>query len=311
MKAANLVVILSIAMIASSAVAGPSPLQIAQIFEGFFEGFLSQEGFPDLEKCIEDSGIAVDHFENAVKDFEEKTFSGVKNGLEQLGEGFEEVSTVLEDCKNIKADFAKIKQDLQVFKHPLTLFFKVGKALFLNGIQIFKEIFGAVKAYRSSDYVTFGKDVGIALGLVIPLNAGFKTESDAYTHELISGYLDIAAPQFDEKDVYNHVNGMGAHVYDVIAYNMRLGGLFGHPNTLRKVLKNNMVAMMYAAAELHATNKFKNGEMMEIAKGMGCLEKVMEDPDFERASDMYDAFMAGKVREFGQHYARFTHGKCY
>jgi len=61
---------------------------------------------------------------------------------------------------------------VQAFEHPLSLIFKIGKNLIVNGVDIFKKIFSAVAYYKQADYFNFGKMLGEALTEVVLKNPG-------------------------------------------------------------------------------------------------------------------------------------------
>merc|ERR1711933_10075 len=83
---------------------------------GLVEGFVSDQ--PDLQTCVGHSGSSVKDVEEAVKDFEKKTASGVLAGLRKLSESLDEIPKALEACKASAADVEHIVDALKQIHSP-------------------------------------------------------------------------------------------------------------------------------------------------------------------------------------------------
>ena len=77
------------------------------------------------------------------------------------------LATDLDACKVAIDDVEKLDKMAQTFKSPWAFAYHAGKDLLVNGKDIFSEISAGVTAYDSSDYHTFGYDIGKALALVL------------------------------------------------------------------------------------------------------------------------------------------------
>lgn len=61
----------------------------------------------------------------------------------------------------------------ETFKSPAAFAWNAGKNLLINGTDIYADITAGITAYDSSDYETFGEDLGKALASVL---AGDKSD---------------------------------------------------------------------------------------------------------------------------------------
>lgn len=99
----------------------------------------------------------------------------------------------------------------EVFAHPLTLIYKVGKNLIVNGIDIFKKIAQALIAYGAQDYFTFGQHIGEAMDIIF-LHAPYpKTEMDTKGYELLNGFYTGLSTntEINREALYNNIDDLG------------------------------------------------------------------------------------------------------
>ena len=316
MKSAFVLCLILVAASTQAKLPLPDKAGVAKTIQGLMWGLLQERGFDDVQHCIKDSLTIAKELRTAVADFKEKSFDGVKNGFLEMGLAIQEIVVALDDCKDIKADLSRIIQYAEVFKHPKSLAYQIGMDLLLNGQEIYAEITKQVDDFEHKDYFNFGVDAGEVLGLLLPpenqdVSVAYKTRSERFTYDLLAGYLDVVEPSYSRQALYNSVNGMGKKVFDTVSFHLGENrDRVAFPETLKKVFDESNRAMMYAAAELEQSNAFYGDELTNIAKGMGC-HKIHEEPDFETLDKMIEAHKMSKIREMGQHYARFTFGACY
>ena len=133
--------------------------------EGLVEAAIGKE-VPDVTTCLTDVNTLASNVEAAFHDFEQETFSGVRDGIEMMGTIAESISNDLQNCEAVEPEFEQLIAMAEKFKSPLSFAFHVGKDLLVNGTDIYHDIEGAVTAYQGGDYETFGSDVGDALHAV-------------------------------------------------------------------------------------------------------------------------------------------------
>jgi hypothetical protein len=56
---------------------------------------------------------------------------------------------LVRDCTDIKDDLSVLVHMASIFEHPLSLIYHVGKALIVNGSDIFAKIQAAIEAYKA------------------------------------------------------------------------------------------------------------------------------------------------------------------
>lgn len=149
-------------------------LNAAEIVSGVLYGIL-EEQIPSnkLDACIADGKQLETQVQTAVTDLESLTFDGVKRGLEEAGLAVKMIPGMVKDCSEIKDDISVLVKMASIFEHPLSLIYHVGKALIVNGSDIFAKISAAVEAYKAQKYFEFGFNLGEALDEVF-----IKTLSD-------------------------------------------------------------------------------------------------------------------------------------
>ena len=162
---------------------------VAKFIEGLLYGILTEE-FKDLEKCFVESESFENDIVTAVKDFEKKTFDGVKDGLEEVGKAVELIPSLLKDCAQVKADLSALIKMAEIFRHPLSLIFNIGKNLIVNGKDILSKIEAAIASYKNSDFFNFGKNIGQALAEVLLKSEETKNKYDENAFYFLHGFLN-------------------------------------------------------------------------------------------------------------------------
>jgi hypothetical protein len=136
------------AMLLSTASASIDKVELEQISLGLFEGALDEEALEDVVTCATvDAPHMVVEIESAVKDFSQKSVSGVISGLDEMAKAFTDMSSGLKTCANKKnADqVARIVALVETFKNPETLALHMGHDILFNGVNIEARINNAVK----------------------------------------------------------------------------------------------------------------------------------------------------------------------
>jgi len=95
------------------------------------------------------------------------SFSGVKAGINLIGEMVDQVQGDIKDCEVSVEDAKKLAEMADNFKSPWSFAYNVGKNILLNGVDIYNEIASAIDFYDKNDYYNFGYQVGEALEEVI------------------------------------------------------------------------------------------------------------------------------------------------
>ena len=116
--------------------------------------------------------------EECVADFEKHTEQGTKDGLHKLGESIQVISAMMKVCPKVKGDFEKLEYMASVFSSPQTFAWHVAKDLFVNGVNIYKEVTDSVTQWKSKNYEDFGKDVGKALAQLLVGSNGLPLKED-------------------------------------------------------------------------------------------------------------------------------------
>lgn len=109
----------------------------------------------------------MNNIETAIADFEKESLSGVKAGIDMIGQVVSELATDLDACKAVETDVKRLDDMAKNFKSPWSFAYHVGKDLLVDGTDIYAEITASLDAYDTADYHTFGVDVGKALSLVL------------------------------------------------------------------------------------------------------------------------------------------------
>jgi len=120
---------------------------MVQITEGFLLGALDAEGFTDIEKCIQDGEHIVKDAEAAYTDFKSKDPKDIVDGLKQIADALLTVKAGMSDCSSVKADWEKLAKMAAVFSSPTSFAWHASKDLYVNGVEITKEIETAITDY--------------------------------------------------------------------------------------------------------------------------------------------------------------------
>jgi len=68
----------------------------------------------------------------------------------EVGKAVKMIPSLILECESSEIDFIHLLQLAEIFGHPLQLIFRAGKNLLLNGVEVYKEISAALKAYSSA-----------------------------------------------------------------------------------------------------------------------------------------------------------------
>eukprot|EP00357_Protocruzia_adherens_P000288 CAMPEP_0114981338 /NCGR_PEP_ID=MMETSP0216-20121206/5488_1 /TAXON_ID=223996 /ORGANISM="Protocruzia adherens, Strain Boccale" /LENGTH=1455 /DNA_ID=CAMNT_0002342997 /DNA_START=218 /DNA_END=4585 /DNA_ORIENTATION=+ len=143
--------------------------EVSQIVDGLLSGALQTDKLTDVVDCIHDGDSLLQGIEGAVKLFEEETASSVEEGLKALATALGELPSALSTCKEAESEAEQLAKQLSFFKDPSSIKYRIGKSLLLNGVEIFKNIYGGVSDYKSGNYYQFGYDIGTALAELLGL----------------------------------------------------------------------------------------------------------------------------------------------
>jgi len=148
-------------------VEGTSSDNAVKVVEGLIWGALEAEF--KVAQCADDIIKIELDIENAVKNFESKNVKGIKNGLLWIKKAFSGIYKALKDCDDFEEDIEKLEELGESFSNPIAFVIHVAKDIIVHGVQIIKEIEGAVKAWRSSprNYYSFGENIGKAAAQVL------------------------------------------------------------------------------------------------------------------------------------------------
>lgn len=183
----------ALASSASGAQANGGLKEVAQITEGILIGALNAEGLENIESCLVDAEHIFGDVKSAIGDFEERSASGTSKGLKELGDAVIQISHMMKDCHGVVADVEKLTKMAAIFSSPASFAFHTGKDIIVNGVQIYDDIEGAMKQYKSQKYEAFGEEVGDALALLI-LGAP-KEDFDRATDESLDALAIDPVPQ--------------------------------------------------------------------------------------------------------------------
>ena len=114
----------------------------------------------------------------AVKDFEDGSFHAISDGIYQLGQFISQVGIALTDCSQVGADdLTKLEAMGKAFLHPVRLIIDAEHNVFLNGVEIYKDIKAAGVDLEAGKYEQAGEKFGTVAALV---TWGAKNMAEAY-----------------------------------------------------------------------------------------------------------------------------------
>ena len=74
----------------------------------------------------------------------------------ELGRAAYEIPGDVKACESIPADLDKLKDMDKIFLSPFKLIYNVADSVWVNGVDIFKELHTAVDDYEEAKYYDFG-----------------------------------------------------------------------------------------------------------------------------------------------------------
>ena len=116
------------------------------IVQGLLDGLLSSE-YPDLDACLKHPEQIGGYVIDAVKDFQRKSFDGVKDGMAHIGQAISLVPGMMSDCDDVDDDLRDLQKVAEMFKHPWSLSYKIGKGLVVNGVDVYNQLKDGISAY--------------------------------------------------------------------------------------------------------------------------------------------------------------------
>jgi len=164
------------------------------------KGALHSEDFDHFLACVEDPKDVMTKLEEAVKEFQDESVTGVSTALFKIGDAVSTVAKGIKDCdKDVSAREMQILGEMyDGFKHPKALAQRAGENIIVNGVEIYKEMSAAYTNYQAKEFEGFGRDIGIAMALVF-IGAG---ESHASNGARQSAMKLVEAQLYPEDDAY-------------------------------------------------------------------------------------------------------------
>lgn len=173
---------------------------VAQTIIGFLEGVAMEEKLDNLDTCLVDGETLWGYYQDAEIQCKQLSFSSIKKCVQDMGAAAKLLPSALKACEGAPADLKKLEDMAKVFLNPVDLVYNVGKAIFLDGTNIYHEVTDGVSMYEKSDYLDFGKDFGLALSEVFL--GGQTRDEDRDVEEIVLmaaeltvGFLDGVATE--------------------------------------------------------------------------------------------------------------------
>ena len=123
---------------------------VAEVIVGFLEGVALEEKLTNLEDCLVDGDNIWKLVEDAQVQCNLKTFSGYRKCIEDAGSIAKAIPSAVKDCKNAPADISKLETMCKVFLNPFELTYDIGKALIVDGTNIYHEISDSVTQFKGA-----------------------------------------------------------------------------------------------------------------------------------------------------------------
>lgn len=135
---------------------------------GVMKGALHSENFDHFLACVDSPKDVMAKLEDAVKDFQDDSVTGVSKALFKIGDAVSDVAKGIQTCdKDVSAREMQILSEMyEGFRHPKALAQRAGENIIVNGVEIYKEMSAAYTNYQEHNFEGFGRDVGIAMSLV-------------------------------------------------------------------------------------------------------------------------------------------------
>lgn len=151
------------------------PSDVVQFLQGVIEGAGVEANITDIVPCINDATSVSSNLAQAITDFSENNEESIKEGLRLLGQAIEVLPDAITACQATVTEAERLYQMLKAFTSPTSFAWHVAKDLIVNGVQIYDDINGAIKAYSQQNYQLLGYDSGHALAEIL-IGAGSTTE---------------------------------------------------------------------------------------------------------------------------------------
>lgn len=192
-------------------------VEVGEIVGGVIYGII-QEQYGNLDQCITDVEDIAKDVETAVADFKEESFSGIKDGIAEIGAVVKLVPQAVAQCKEVTGDLTNLVKMAEVFEHPLSLVYHVAKNLIVNGVDVFGKISTGINYYHSGDYFHFGQQMGEALDEVVLKSKSTKQQMDFDTYSFLEGFFAASKANYgvDNQQLYNNIDGLGIMVFGPI-----------------------------------------------------------------------------------------------
>ena len=110
---------------------------VAEVIVGFLEGVSMEEKLDNLDQCLVDGDTIWKLVLDAEIECNTETFSGAKKCIQDIGSIAKDLPNALKECKNAPADLSKLEDMCKVFLNPISLTYNIGKALIVDGKNIF------------------------------------------------------------------------------------------------------------------------------------------------------------------------------
>lgn len=147
--------------------------EFVDVFLGIAEGMELQL----VETCVEDSLDFEKQVTDSIEGFTGKNMESVAEGLRQIGVAVgHTLPKALRVCHGSYAEIADLIKAQSAFASPEQFAYHLGKDLWVNGVDIYKNINGAIAAWKGKQYHSFGINIGTAMREVI---IGMKNQEAA------------------------------------------------------------------------------------------------------------------------------------
>lgn len=139
------------------------------IAQGLLTGALHAEKMDDILKCLTNSKKTLSDFEEAAKFFQYRDYKNVLLGIEKLGVALSQVAVSVEGCSGEQTmkEMMIFKKMVENFETPKKFAMEVGINALVNGVDIYHEMSAAYTNYQAKEYEAFGRDIGVAMALVL------------------------------------------------------------------------------------------------------------------------------------------------